>query len=113
MKHIVLTIAVLLTASVLAMGQDNTKSQSYTREGKTFVQTDSQATPYNGDKVTDYTWKDSHGKQYTIILHTYTKGEKAGRTTAYVIRKSKKTGKEYKYYLPDGERIAKEIQREL
>ena len=111
MRHIVLTIAVLLTASVLAYGQDNTKTQSYTREGKTFVQEKTQKTS-PADIVTDYLWKDSKGVEYPIILHTYVKGEKKGRTTAYVIRKSSKTGKEYKYYLPDGERIAGEILNE-
>jgi len=111
MKHIVLTIAVLLTASVLAFGQDNTKRESYTRDGKTFVQ-EKKSTGSSGDRVTDYLWKDSKGNEYPIILHTYVKGEKKGRTTAYVIRTSAKTGKEYKYYLPDGERIAEEILKE-
>ena len=44
-----------------------------------------------------------------IFLHTYAKGEKAGRTTCYVFKTSAKTGKEYKYYIPDGEAIAAEI----
>ena len=65
-----------------------------------------------GDTLTAYTWRDSKGQEYPIILHRYTKGEKVGRTTAYVIRKSAKSGKEYRYFLPDGEKIATEIINE-
>lgn len=109
MKKTIITLAVLLTASVFAKAQNTTTAKSYTKDGKTFTQVSSQSTPFKGDQVTSYTWKDKDGKEYPIILHTYTKGEKIGRTTAYVIRTSKKTGKDYKYFLPDGESIAKEI----
>ena len=113
MKKTICTFAVLLIASVLASGQDNKRNASYTRQGDTFIQSaKSAATHFKGDQVTAYTWRDSHGNEYPIILHTYTKGEKAGRTTAYVIRTSKKTGKEYKYYIPEGEKIAQEIINE-
>ena len=110
MKKTIITIAVLLTATLFASAQTPTKT--YTKEGKVFTQSSSASTPFKGDQVTSYTWKDKDGNEYPIILHTYTKGEKVGRTTAYVIRTSKKTGKEYKYYLPEGESIAREILAE-
>ena len=65
-----------------------------------------------GDQLTTFSWRDKDGKKYPIILHTYTKGDKAGKTTAYVWKVSKKSGKEYRYFLPDGEKIATEIINE-
>ena len=100
MKHIVMTIAVLVIASVCAMAQ-NTNTKPYEKEGKVFVESKSTSSlPYKGDKVTDYTWRDSKGVEYPIILHTYVKGEKKGKVGAYVIRTSKKTGNEYPHWLP-------------
>lgn len=109
MKKTILTIVLLATA-VFAVAQEKTAEKAYKREGKTFVQTDTQV--LKGDTITTYFWRDSKGTEYPIILHTYTKGEKIGRTTAYVIRTSQKTGKEYRYFLPDGEKIAEEIINE-
>ena len=111
MKKTIITIAllVLVSMSMTAQEQGKKSQYSYTKEGKTFVQSPNGATPFKGDIVTDYVWRDSKGKEYPIILHTYTKGEKAGRVTAYVIRTSAKSGKEYKYYLPNGEQIAQDI----
>jgi len=101
-------IAIALFVVATNMGaQDN---KNYTREGKTFVQTESQVLP--NDQVTAYVWRDTKGEEYPIILHTYTKGEKEGKVVAYVIRKSAKSGKEYRYFLPNGEQIAKEILNE-
>ena len=107
MKKTILTFA-LLALAVVAGAQE--KPQSYKREGKVFVQSDTQI--LKGDTQTTYFWRDSKGQEYPIILHRYTKGEKAGKVTAYVIRKSAKTGKEYRYFLPDGEKIANEILNE-
>ena len=110
MKKTILTLVsiFLLTQSYYAIAQE--KPQSYKREGKTFVQSDTQV--LKGDTQTTYFWRDSKGQEYPIILHRYTKGKKAGRTTAYVIRKSAKSGKDYRYFLPDGEKIATEIINE-
>ena len=100
----------LLAVAVSAWAEDN---KTYTKEGKTFVATPKDsAEPFKGDTPTTYTWRDTKGNEYPIILHTYTKGEKAGRVTAYVIRTSAKSGQDYKYYLPNGEQIAEEILNE-
>lgn len=109
MKKTFLTI-VLLAMALSAVAQEKPQQNGWKREGKTFVQTDTQL--MKGDTITAYTWRDSQGQEYPIILHTYTKGKKAGRTTAYVIRKSAKSGNEYRYFLPDGEKIATEIINE-
>lgn len=109
MKKTILTLAFLALA-ISVQGQEKATEKTYKRDGKTFVQTRAQDTA--NDLATAYLWQDSKGNEYPIFLHRYTKGEKMGRTTAYVIRTSKKSGKEYKYYLPDGERIATEILNE-
>ena len=109
MKKTILTI-VLLAMALCATAQEKTADKAYKREGKVFVQNDTQV--MKGDTITTYFWRDAQGKEYPIILHRYTKGEKAGRVTAYVVRVSKKSGKEYRYFLPDGEKIATEILNE-
>ena len=99
----------ILCALALNVGAQ-TPEKSLVRDGNTFVQSNTR--PSASDTTTAYKWRDTKGNEYPIILHRYTKGEKKGRTTAYVIRTSKKTGKGYKYYLPDGERIAEQILKE-
>lgn len=106
MKKTIIALSLLL-AVIASNAQDNKR---YTRHGDTFIEV--KAAPKNDDQKTAYTWKDSKGNEYPIILHEYKSGEKKGRVTAYVIRTSSKTGKEYKYYLPDGEKIAEEIINE-
>lgn len=109
MKKTIITI-VLLAMALSAVAQEKPSENAYKREGKTFVQTESQV--LKGDTITAYTWRDTKGQEYPIILHQYKKGEKVGKWTAYVIRKSAKSGKEYRYFLPDGEKIATEILKE-
>ena len=112
MKKTLLTLA-LLALAMIAGAQDKTNEKPYTREGDTFIETaKAGGLMMKGDQLTAYLWRDAQGKEYPIILHTYTKGEKAGRTTAYVIRTSKKSGKEYRYFIPNGEEIATEIINE-
>jgi len=113
MKRIIITIAIIVSAMSAASAQDRTAGASFTKDGKTFVQQKSaRASRPSDDRATAYTWKDSKGNEYPIYLHTYTRGENAGKTTCYVLRTSKKTGKEYKYYLPDGIAIAEQILKE-
>ena len=109
MKKTLLTLAFLALA-ISVQGQEKATEKTYKRDGKTFVATKSQDSA--NDLATAYMWRDKQGNEYPIFLHRYAKGEKAGRTTAYVIRTSKKTGREYKYYLPNGEQIATEILNE-
>jgi len=111
MKRTIIS-AFLLFAAIAGYSQNQTAGKGYTRDGKTFTQQKGSRSGSSQDVATTYTWKDSKGNEYPLFLHTYVKGEKAGRTTAYVVRTSSKTGKEYKYYLPDGERIAMEIMNE-
>ena len=110
MKKTIFT-CMFLALAIVAGTQEKPSQSAYKREGNTFVQSDKER-PFKGDEITAYTWRDTSGKEYPIILHTYTKGEKAGHVTAYVIRISKKSGKEYRYFLPDGEKIATEILNE-
>lgn len=60
-------------------------------------------TSVNQDTQTKYTWEDKEGNKYPIYI------TKNG--ACYVIRVSKKTGKEYKYYLPKD--IQETIKKEL
>lgn len=109
MKRIIITFAILIASAGLMRAQDH----NFTQDGKTFVQGARKGSSRaSKDQATSYTWRDSKGVEYPIFLHTYERGEKAGRTTCYVVKTSAKTGKEYKYYLPDGEAIASKIMGE-
>lgn len=70
------------------------------REGDTFkVEQSAKAS----DTQTKYTWEDKEGNKYPIFI--------TKRGACYVKRVSKKTGKEYKYYLPKD--IQETIKKEL
>lgn len=71
------------------------------REGDTFKVEQSSRTS-QGEK-TKYTWEDKDGNKYPIYI--------TKRGACYVLRTSKKTGKEYKYYLPKD--IQAQIKQEL
>lgn len=105
-------IGLLSTVLMFTFSNINIKAQTQIkREGKTFVQSSSRES--SNDVETTYTWKDSKGVEYPIILHQYTKGDNAGEWTCYVIKTSAKTGKSYKYYLKDGKEIANTIRKEM
>lgn len=72
------------------------------REGDTFKVEKTATT--SSDTQTKYTWQDKEGNKYPIFI---TKK----KDTCYVKRISKKTGKEYKYYLPKN--IQETIKKEL
>lgn len=57
----------------------------------------------NQNTKTKYTWEDKEGNRYPIYI--------SKKGACYVIRTSKKTGKEYKYYLPKD--IQETIKKEL
>ena len=112
-KYLIGVITIILA---LYAGCYSAKCQEKTvkREGKTFVAQKSSRTSSNSKDIkTSYDWRDSKGNTYPIYLHQYVKGENAGKWTAYVVRKSEKTGKVYKYYIPDGMIIAEQIMKEM
>ena len=95
MKKILLLAVCLSLASGLF-------AQNYTREGKQFTSTTTVRQSSEGEK-TGYTWKDSKGNVYDIYI--------TKNNSCYTIRTSKKTGKEYRAYLP--KEVSAEIAKEL
>lgn len=93
MKKFLIILTVLI---ISAVGQINAE---VVRNGNVFetVQTS------QSDVQTPYTWKDKEGKTYPIYI--------SKKGACYVKRVSKKTGKEYKYYLP--KEIQKQVRKEL
>lgn len=75
-------------------------SAEVTRQGDTFKV---EQTTKASDTKTKYTWEDKEGNKYPIFI--------TKKGACYVIRTSKKTGKEYKYYLPKD--IQETIKKEL
>ena len=74
------------------------------RDGNNFTQV-STKTSKGEDKATNYTYTDSKGTKYTVYL--------SAKGKAYIIRKSSKTGKEYKQYMPEiGKQINPEAYKE-
>lgn len=69
------------------------------REGDTFKV---EQTAKTSDTQTKYTWEDKEGNKYPIYI--------TKKGACYVLRTSKKTGKEYKYYLPKD--VQETIKRE-
>ena len=75
-------------------------AQNYTREGNTFVSVKSaKAEPTK----TKFTWKDSKGTEYPVYI--------SSTGSCFIIRISKKTGKEYRSYL--GPEVSAQICKEL
>ena len=110
MKKLIIGVIIILASVV---GCNNAKAQNVVREGKTFISQNVNGAKASKDIETSYTWQDKDGNNYPIYLHQYVKGEKQGQWGAYVVRKSKKTGKPYKYYFPNNEEIAAEIIKEM
>lgn len=108
MKKFIIIVLIALITPMYCFSQNN----NYKKEGKTIIQTSTARQSSSKDVQTEYTYKDTKGNTYPIFLHQYTKGEKAGKWGCYVIKTSAKTGKEYKYYIPNGEEIAKDIMKE-
>lgn len=72
-----------------------------TRQGDTFKVEKSAS--ISNDTQTKYTWEDKEGDKYPIFI--------TKKGACYVKRISKKTGKEYKYYLPKD--VQAQIKQEL
>lgn len=71
------------------------------REGDTFKVEQSSRTS-QGEK-TKYTWEDKEGNKYPIYI--------TKRGACYILKTSKKTSKQYKYYLPKN--IQAQIKQEM
>ena len=96
MKKILFILLLLLTVGTTI------NAQNYTREGNTFISSTGERVKTEPIK-TKFTWKDSKGNEYPVYM------SKSG--SCFVIRTSKKTGKEYKSYL--GPEISEQICKEL
>ena len=85
----------------LCMGAIIASAQTVVRNGKEYSVTQTQRT--SEAKKTGYTWKDKDGNVYDIYI--------SSKGACFIIRTSKKTGKEYRQYLPKD--IQNEIKSEL
>ena len=85
MKKLFITI-------VLAMVVGTINAQSVKLQGKTFVEQKDTTFRNTGTK-TEFSYRCKDGKEYPIYL------SKNGK--AYIVRVSKKTGRQYKQYLPE------------
>lgn len=91
-------IAALLLCACLNNSRANTPdSTNVVLEGKIFSTT--KVSSKQSDIKTGFSWKDSKGNIYPIYLSSNNK--------AFVWRISAKSGKKYRYYLPDA--IAQQI----
>ena len=78
-----------IIALLVALSMSVASYAGVVRYGDTFsVET----TSVNQDTKTRFTWQDKDGNIYPIYI--------SKKCACYVIKVSKKTGKEYKYYLP-------------
>lgn len=91
MKRFIICIIMMLSISLTI------QAQSVQRQGNTFTQVSNKKSEAKETK-TQYTYKDSKGNVYPVYLSTSGK--------AFIKKVSKKTGKEYKKYIPE---IGKQI----
>ena len=94
MKKIIIAAVMLFSLNV------GVQAQSVVRSGNTFTQVSNNKGGKSSGKETkiQYTYKDSKGNVYPVYLSASGK--------AFIKKVSKKTGKEYKQYLPE---IGKQI----
>ena len=86
MKKIIIAAIMLLSLSL------NIQAQNVKREGNAFTQVSNKK--FSGKEVkTQYIYTDSKGAVYPVYLSSTGK--------AFIKRTSKKTGKEYKQYVPE------------
>ena len=98
MKKLVMCITMMLAFSLV------TNAQSVQRQGNTFTQVSNKKSAGKETK-TQYTYKDSKGVEYPVYLSSTGK--------AFIKKVSKKTGKEYKQYVPEvGKQINPEAYKE-
>ena len=103
MKKIIFSIIMMLA---LGVNNSSTYAQSVVRNGNTFkVESSGRSSSSKADTLlTSFKFEDSKGTLYPIIVN-----KQSGR--CWVWRKSGKTGKMYKSYLPED--VAKQVCKEL
>ena len=94
MKKMIICILMMLAFGLVS------NAQNVTRQGNTFTQVSNKKSAVKETK-TQYTYTDSKGVVYPIYLSSTGK--------AFIKKISKKTGKEYKQYVPN---IGKQINPE-
>lgn len=90
-----------IIALLVALSMSVASYADVVRDGDTFKVENT--TSVNKDTKTKYTWEDKEGNKYPIYI--------TKKGACYVIRTSKKTSKEYKYYLPKD--VQETIKKEL
>lgn len=100
MKKLIITAIMLFG---LSMG---IQAQSVVREGNTFTQVSNKGGKSGSKETkTQYTYTDSKGNTYPVYLSSTGK--------VFIKKVSKKTGKEYKQYMPEiGKQINPEAYKE-
>lgn len=99
-----LFISVIAILGIAFAGYAQTK---YEQSGKTFKQVQTEKAIKKGAEplATGFTWEDAKGNKYPIWISN------GGKGSAYIIKVSKKSNKEYKSYL--GKEITAEIKKQL
>jgi len=100
MKKIILAAIMLFSLNV------GVQAQSVVKSGNNFTQVSNKGGKSSGKETkTQYTYTDSKGNVYPIYLSSTGK--------AFIKKVSKKTGKEYKQYMPEiGKQINPEAYKE-
>jgi hypothetical protein len=101
MKKLLISVAIVL--GIMVTGYAQTK---YEQNGNVFKAPQTEKTIKKGDPPmkTPFFWENSQGK-WPIYLSN------GGKGSAFIIRTSKKTGKEYKAYL--GKEVTQDIKKQL
>lgn len=102
MNYIVRRYIVLIIAIIAICCVSDAQSNSFERQGTTFVSKSKSRNKTEPTK-TKYTWKDSKGNIYPVYI--------SSNGSCFIIKTSAKTGKQYRNYL-DAE-ISKQICKEL
>lgn len=97
MKKIIILVAGFVLACSVA------SAQNYVKEGNEYSAVHTSTSIASEDVNTGFIWKDKAGNKYEIYI--------TKRNACYIWRTSKKTGKQYKYYLPKD--VAKDIASQL
>lgn len=103
LRRLFAIILFIICVGMIANAQNN--NNSYKCEGTTYSST-GRVAGNTAPTPTPYTWQDSKGNKYPIYM--------SNTGSCFIIKKSKKTGKDYKSYLkPEvSQDICKKMNRE-